>query len=276
MRPLANAATLLPPVAFRYDPGRLQLVAGFLSAVQLQQRLRRRLVDSPIIIPQTANRQPPTARRPRQRGRPLPAPAADGRRGRAAAGRPLQQGDLDSAGFTDSQCLPLVFLIHLLPSTHPPTLTPTHPLHSLHHPRSQPLPPVITTLHLHVHLLIISNPHPPNHQVLDGCVSDPFIRNWMNLLCFLLSGLPANGTIAAEVAFMFKECEGWGGVGGWVDFLVVFTQHAFQPSSYPRNPHCNRSLQPSPHPFPLKGFEPDCKLDFPVGGSQAMVAALVR
>jgi hypothetical protein len=36
-------------------------------------------------------------------------------------------------------------------------------------------------------------------------VQDPFIRNWLDLLCFLLSGLPANGTIAAEVAFMFNE-----------------------------------------------------------------------
>ncbi|KIY99784.1 FAD dependent oxidoreductase [Monoraphidium neglectum] len=51
----------------------------------------------------------------------------------------------------------------------------------------------------------------------------------MNLLCFLLSGLPADGTIAAEVAFMFNE---------W--------------------------------------YRPECKLDFPIGGSQAMVAALVR
>jgi hypothetical protein len=39
-------------------------------------------------------------------------------------------------------------------------------------------------------------------QILDGVVSDSFIRNWLDLLSFLLSGLPANGTIAAEVAFM--------------------------------------------------------------------------
>lgn len=39
-------------------------------------------------------------------------------------------------------------------------------------------------------------------QVMDAHVRDPFIRNWLDLLCFLLSGLPANGTIAAEVAYM--------------------------------------------------------------------------
>lgn len=69
----------------------------------------------------------------------------------------------------------------------------------------------------------------PFSKILDGCVTDPFIRNWMSLLCFLLSGLPADGTIAAEVAFMFNE---------W--------------------------------------YRPNCMLDFPIGGSQAMVAALVR
>jgi len=55
------------------------------------------------------------------------------------------------------------------------------------------------------------------------------VLNWLDLLCFLLSGLPANGTIAAEVAFMFNE---------W--------------------------------------YRPNSSLEFPQGGSQAMVNALVR
>jgi hypothetical protein len=46
------------------------------------------------------------------------------------------------------------------------------------------------------------------YQVLDGVVSDSFIRNWLDLLSFLLSGLPANGTIAAEVAFMVSAAGG--------------------------------------------------------------------
>jgi len=68
----------------------------------------------------------------------------------------------------------------------------------------------------------------PFADLLPGTVSDPFIRNWLDLLCFLLSGLPADGTIAAEVAFMFAE---WyrpgvvldyplGGTGALVDALV--------------------------------------------------------
>ena len=69
----------------------------------------------------------------------------------------------------------------------------------------------------------------PFSDVLHGVVQDPFIRNWMDLLCFLLSGLPANGTVGAEMAFMFAE---------W--------------------------------------YRPGVVLDYPVGGSGAIVDALVR
>lgn len=66
-------------------------------------------------------------------------------------------------------------------------------------------------------------------RVRDQVVTDPFINNWLDLLCFLLSGLPAEGTSAAEMAFMFAE---------W--------------------------------------YKPGVKLDYPIGGSAAIVAALVR
>jgi phytoene dehydrogenase-like protein len=41
--------------------------------------------------------------------------------------------------------------------------------------------------------------------IMDQTITDPFIQNWLNLLCFLLSGLPARDTSAAEVAFMFAD-----------------------------------------------------------------------
>lgn len=66
-------------------------------------------------------------------------------------------------------------------------------------------------------------------QVMNGVVEDPFLRNWLDLLCFLLSGLPADGTSAAEVAFMFAE---------W--------------------------------------YQPGVVLDYPMGGSGALVGALVQ
>ena len=69
----------------------------------------------------------------------------------------------------------------------------------------------------------------PFSRIMDGVIQDTFIRNWLDLLCFLLSGLPANGTSAAEVAFMFAE---------W--------------------------------------YRPGVVLDYPVGGSGALVEALVR
>jgi phytoene dehydrogenase-like protein len=42
-------------------------------------------------------------------------------------------------------------------------------------------------------------------SIMDRVIQDPFTRNWLDLLCFLLSGLPADGTSAAEMAFMFAE-----------------------------------------------------------------------
>ena len=51
---------------------------------------------------------------------------------------------------------------------------------------------------------------------------------WMEVLCFLLSGAPASGTLAAEIGYMF---------GDW--------------------------------------YRPDSTLEFPVGGSGAIVDALV-
>ncbi|MBC1266994.1 NAD(P)/FAD-dependent oxidoreductase [Trichormus variabilis FSR] len=69
----------------------------------------------------------------------------------------------------------------------------------------------------------------PFSRIMDGVVHDPFISNWLNLLCFLLSGLPASGTNAAEVAFMFAD---------W--------------------------------------YRPGVALDYPIGGSGALVNALVE
>jgi phytoene dehydrogenase-like protein len=69
----------------------------------------------------------------------------------------------------------------------------------------------------------------PFSQLLNGVVQDPFIRHWLDLLCFMLSGLPAQGTVAAEMAFMFAD---------W--------------------------------------YRPNVVLDYPQGGSGALVWALVR
>ncbi len=69
----------------------------------------------------------------------------------------------------------------------------------------------------------------PFARIMDGVVKDRFTRNWLNLLCFLLSGLPADGTSAAEMAFMFAD---------W--------------------------------------YRPGAVLDYPAGGSGAVVDALVR
>jgi phytoene dehydrogenase-like protein len=41
--------------------------------------------------------------------------------------------------------------------------------------------------------------------VKDAGVADVFTKNWLDLLCFCLSGLPADGTITAEMAMMMGE-----------------------------------------------------------------------
>lgn len=69
----------------------------------------------------------------------------------------------------------------------------------------------------------------PFSRIMDGVVQDPFIRNWLDLLCFMLSGLPASGTVTAEMAFMFAD---------W--------------------------------------YRPGVVLDYPIGGSGALVNALLR
>jgi phytoene dehydrogenase-like protein len=46
----------------------------------------------------------------------------------------------------------------------------------------------------------------PFSNVLDAAgVKDKFARNWLDLLCFCLSGLPTDGTITAEMAMMMGE-----------------------------------------------------------------------
>lgn len=67
------------------------------------------------------------------------------------------------------------------------------------------------------HFFNVSKLTGPFSSIMDGVVSDPFIRNWLNMLCFLLSGLPANGTSAAEVAFMFAD---WYRPGVMLDYPV--------------------------------------------------------
>lgn len=60
-------------------------------------------------------------------------------------------------------------------------------------------------------------------------ITDAFLKNYLNLLCFLLQGLPANGTLSAVMAYMID------------DF-----------------------------------YKPNAVMDFPKGGSGAIVGALRR
>jgi phytoene dehydrogenase-like protein len=67
----------------------------------------------------------------------------------------------------------------------------------------------------------------PFSSLVDRTISDPFLRRMLDYECFVLSGVPANGTILAEMVFMFRE------------------RHR-------------------------------TRVEYPLGGSQAIVAALIR
>ncbi|MEO0853406.1 MAG: NAD(P)/FAD-dependent oxidoreductase, partial [Cyanobacteria bacterium J06648_11] len=66
----------------------------------------------------------------------------------------------------------------------------------------------------------------PLSELMQGLVRDRWVRRLIDLECFLLSGLKAEGTIAAEMAFMFGERSNVGvdypvgGSGAIVDALV--------------------------------------------------------
>ncbi|KAL7517568.1 hypothetical protein ACHAWX_002487 [Stephanocyclus meneghinianus] len=45
----------------------------------------------------------------------------------------------------------------------------------------------------------------PFANIVDSAVTDTFTKNWIDLLCFCLSGLPASGTITAEMGLMLAE-----------------------------------------------------------------------
>ena len=46
----------------------------------------------------------------------------------------------------------------------------------------------------------------PFSKIIDGAgVKDIFFRNWLDVLCFCLSGVPSEGTITAEMAMMMGE-----------------------------------------------------------------------
>jgi phytoene dehydrogenase-like protein len=70
---------------------------------------------------------------------------------------------------------------------------------------------------------------PYSKFMAENDIKHPFIRNYMEMLCFLLSGAPASGTMAAEIGYMFDD---------W--------------------------------------YKPNSMLEFPMGGSGAIVDALVR
>ncbi|XP_078434242.1 FAD/NAD(P)-binding oxidoreductase family protein [Wolffia australiana] len=46
----------------------------------------------------------------------------------------------------------------------------------------------------------------PFSEIMDSLdLKDPFVRNWIDLLCFLLAGVKSDGALSAEIIYMFSE-----------------------------------------------------------------------
>lgn len=52
----------------------------------------------------------------------------------------------------------------------------------------------------------VSSLQDPFTDVLEKLdITDPFVTNWLNLLCFLLQGLPSSGTTTAVMSYMIAD-----------------------------------------------------------------------
>eukprot|EP01018_Ginkgo_biloba_P023710 Gb_39487 [translate_table: standard] len=94
----------------------------------------------------------------------------------------------------------------------------------------------------------------PFSEIIDSLnLKDPFIRNWLDLLCFLLSGLKADGTLAAE---------------------IVSSKDV---SLFPL-PVCMLNAPQIPCPVYMfaEWYKPGCVLEYPLYGTGAIVNALVQ
>jgi len=76
---------------------------------------------------------------------------------------------------------------------------PTHPLTQEHTTLLQLL---LLLAACNVPLLDVQGPF---SAVVDQHVTDPWLRNMLDLECFVLSGMLAKDTLTAEMAFMFME-----------------------------------------------------------------------
>ena len=96
-------------------------------------------------------------------------------------------------------------------------------------------------------------------------VKDPFLKNYLDLIAFLLQGLPADGTLTAVTARMLIHSSP--------------NPHPLlaQPFTHPLPPLTHPYCPPQVMAFMVDEFyKPDAKMDFPRGGSGEIANALAR
>ena len=86
----------------------------------------------------------------------------------------------------------------------------------------------------------------PISDVADKYVTDPFIKNWLNFLSFAISGLPADGTIAAAMAYTLRDLHQ---EGAELDYPFGGSEAIVNALVQALNKHSNKDL-PSGQPEP--------------------------
>ncbi|KAL6636541.1 hypothetical protein ACP70R_024113 [Stipagrostis hirtigluma subsp. patula] len=93
----------------------------------------------------------------------------------------------------------------------------------------------------------------PFSEIVDSLeLKNPFVRNWIDLLCFLLAGVKSDGALSAEM------------------ILMVRTNGSSLPSA------SKPSYAMATVYMFAEWYKPGCMLEYPLGGSGAIIDALVR
>lgn len=119
-------------------------------------------------------------------------------------------------------------------------------------------------------------------------IKDPFLRSWLDLLPFLLSGLKADGTLAAEVVsaidssiystilyLLFLEADEWV-LFSWILPGVLVSGVCGSFGNATTSPDTAAWWVVSQIYMFSEWYKPGCTLEYPIGGVGAIVDALVR
>lgn len=101
----------------------------------------------------------------------------------------------------------------------------------------------------------------PFSEIVDSLnLKDPFVRNWIDLLCFLLAGVKSDGVIAAEIVINIQ-------FSSLISHFLIINHFNVD----------NLLFSVTSQIYMLaEWYKPGCSLEYPLNGSGDIVTALVR